>query len=261
MAPGILLNDADTAPTYTQSKKTPNNSAPWTIFPDGIRTSGQHAPIYSRLKSYENFPHQITGPTVWKAEDYQNHPERWVHRFTEEEKAELGAAADDFIASGLPLTGMTKENFKLPLLSKLMDAIREDVINGKGFHLMKGFPVEEWGVNKSAVAYIGLGTYLGYFVSQNGKGHILGHVQVSVSLRMSFSVDADMSRLSRTSAMTRRRFIAFGSIARTPGSFSTPTLATLSGCCASIVRWRAARAISPPCTMCTTSSNESGRML
>jgi hypothetical protein len=38
-------------------------------------------------------------------------------------------------------------------------------------------------VNKTAVAYMGLGTYLGYFVSQNGRGHILGHVQVSVCLR------------------------------------------------------------------------------
>ena len=24
---------------------------------------------------------------------------------------------------------------------------------------------------------MGLGTYLGYFVSQNGKGHVLGHVK------------------------------------------------------------------------------------
>jgi hypothetical protein len=27
------------------------------------------------------------------------------------------------------------------------------------------------------VAYMGLGTYFGYFVSQNGKGHVLGHVK------------------------------------------------------------------------------------
>lgn len=32
-------------------------------------------------------------------------------------------------------------------------------------------------MQKSAVAYMGLGTYLGYIVCQNGKGHILGHVK------------------------------------------------------------------------------------
>jgi TfdA family taurine catabolism dioxygenase TauD len=55
--------------------------------------------------------------------------------------------------------------------------VREDILNGKGFILFKGFPANEWGPHKSAVAYMGLGTYLGYFVSQNGRGHVLGHVK------------------------------------------------------------------------------------
>lgn len=37
--------------------------------------------------------------------------------------------------------------------------------------------MREWGNHKSAVAYMGLGSYIGYPVSQNGKGHILGHVK------------------------------------------------------------------------------------
>ena len=61
-------------------------------------------------------------------------------------------------------------------MSKYIEAIRKELIDGKGFILFKGFPVEEWGKHKSAIAYMGLGTYLGYFVSQNGKGHVLGHV-------------------------------------------------------------------------------------
>lgn len=178
MAPGILLDDSNAETSREASAKKLNNYAPTDIFPDGIRTSGQHAPDYNKLKGYDSFPQHIIGKTVWRAEDYQHQPERWVHHLTAAEKMELSQAADDYIASGLPLTGMTKDNFKLPTMFKLMDEIRKDVIDGKGFNLMKGFPVEDWGVYKSAVAYIGLGTYLGYFVSQNGRGHILGHVQV-----------------------------------------------------------------------------------
>lgn len=55
--------------------------------------------------------------------------------------------------------------------------MRIELLNGKGFILFKGFPVKAWGNQKSAVAYMGLGTYLGYFVSQNGLGHVLGHVK------------------------------------------------------------------------------------
>lgn len=62
-------------------------------------------------------------------------------------------------------------------MSALLTAIRAEILNGKGFILLKGFPVEKWGLHKSAVAYLGMGTYLGYFVSQNGRGHVLGHVK------------------------------------------------------------------------------------
>lgn len=62
-------------------------------------------------------------------------------------------------------------------MEAFLHSLREEIVNGKGFLLFKGFPVERWGNHKCAVAYMGLGTYLGYFVSQNGLGHVLGHVK------------------------------------------------------------------------------------
>ena len=164
------------------------------IFPDGIKTSGQHPPLLEHLRPYSDFPKEISGETVWKAEDYTNNPERWIHVFSEEEVEELSATADKFLAAKTPLTGISKvsphhpvacnppadnfqDNFPLPKLSVLLSSINTEILNGKGFILFKGFPVEKWGNHKSAVAYMGLGTYLGYFVSQNGRGHVLGHVK------------------------------------------------------------------------------------
>ena len=40
--------------------------------------------------------------------DYENNPERWTHPFTPEEVDELSRTADAFIASGTPLTGISK---------------------------------------------------------------------------------------------------------------------------------------------------------
>ena len=85
-----------------------NNAAPKSLFPDGLKTSGQHNPIYSQLTPPAQFPKEISGPTVWRAEDYRDHPERWTHVFSKEEIAELGAAADEFIRGGRPLTAMAK---------------------------------------------------------------------------------------------------------------------------------------------------------
>ncbi|KAG8528470.1 uncharacterized protein KY384_007388 [Bacidia gigantensis] len=144
---------------------------------DGLITSGQHPPIYEALKQYEDFPKHIDGRTVWRTEDYKDNPERWTHRFTSEEINELSDTADKFSQSGVPLTTISKASFPLPTFSAYLESVRDDLVNGKGFILFKGFPVSEWGAHKSAIAYMGLGVHLGHLVSQNGRGHVLGHVK------------------------------------------------------------------------------------
>ena len=67
--------------------------------------------------------------------------------------------------------------FPLPNLAPDLAKIRNDIVNGKGFVLFRNIPVTEWGLQKSATAYMGLGTYFGYFTAQNGRGHVLGHVK------------------------------------------------------------------------------------
>ena len=104
MAPGLTSVETDNATNFSTIKSQASRS----IFPDGIKTSGQHPPNYDELKEYDEFPESIDGPTLWKAEDYRDNPERWVHRFSEDEIEEMSTAADDFKASGTPLTGITK---------------------------------------------------------------------------------------------------------------------------------------------------------
>ena len=101
MAPALTA----TYPSHTPSTE---KELPHSIFPDGIKTSGQHPPLYHQLRPYQDFPTEITGPTVWNAEDYKNNPERWTHLFTDEEIAEMSEAADAFQHAGIPLTGISK---------------------------------------------------------------------------------------------------------------------------------------------------------
>ncbi len=177
MAPSAVATESPPSWSVRALTKRRNDQAPRSIFPDGIRTSGQHSPIYEVLRPYSDFPQEITGPTVWKKEEFENSAKRWVHHFTAVEIQELSDAADAFIASGTPLTGVSKSNFPLPTLSTVLEEVRGDLVDGKGFVLFKGFPADRWDAQKSATAYMGLGTYLGYFVSQNGRGHVLGHVK------------------------------------------------------------------------------------
>ena len=100
---GPSLDTSSEAPaTFTYDKPSK------LIFPDGIKTSGQTDPEYDLIKPYEDFPKEITGSTVWKAEDYKDNTEQWTHFFSEEEVEEMSKAADAFIASDTPLTGICK---------------------------------------------------------------------------------------------------------------------------------------------------------
>jgi hypothetical protein len=87
---------------------------PLDIFPDGLKTTGQHPPLYDQLQPFARFPSHISGPTVWKADDYTSSPEKWTYVFTDDDIAELSAAADAFIAAGGPLTGITRVPSQAP---------------------------------------------------------------------------------------------------------------------------------------------------
>ncbi|PWN50702.1 Clavaminate synthase-like protein [Violaceomyces palustris] len=145
-----------------------------------VLTSGQHDAIPELLTPYEELPKEITGPTVWKAEDYRGEENRhkWVHIWTEQEIKQLEDASNLWLLSGRELGEIERSTFPLPeSLTKTLLDLRDRLVNGVGFYLFKGLPVRRWGPHLSAIAYLGLGSYLGNVNSQNGKGHVLGHVK------------------------------------------------------------------------------------
>jgi hypothetical protein len=72
---------------------------------------------------------------------------------------------------------ISRADFPLPRLAPRLTRIRDELLLGRGFALMRGLPVERWSMRESATAYFGIGSHLGSARSQNGKGHVLGHVR------------------------------------------------------------------------------------
>ena len=58
----------------------------------------------------------------------------------------------------------------------MLDRLRAEVLDGRGFVLLRGMPVEDRPIAESATAYWGIGSHFGSARSQNAKGHLLGHV-------------------------------------------------------------------------------------
>jgi TfdA family taurine catabolism dioxygenase TauD len=77
----------------------------------------------------------------------------------------------------VPLGELTPKAFPLPSVGPFLRRVLTELLEGRGFVLLRGLPMEGWSREQQAIAYLGIGSWLGGFRSQNAKGHLLGHVK------------------------------------------------------------------------------------
>ena len=118
---------------------------------------------------------RIEGSSAWIGAGLAQRPEEWVYRLSPVEIAEIEAAVA--AQHGRDVATLRRGDFRLPTLGPVLDRLRAEVLNGRGFVLIRGLPVEGRPIAESAAAYWGIGSYFGNARSQNAKGHVLGHVR------------------------------------------------------------------------------------
>jgi hypothetical protein len=125
----------------------------------------------------EDLPPLQTGPAAWYGPEVSGRTD-WIVQLAASDVAEIRSALDAWKAR--PDRGpapLKAADFPLPQLAARLQTIRSELIDGRGFILIKGMPVRQWSHADSALAFIGLGAHLGLARSQNAKGHLLGHVR------------------------------------------------------------------------------------
>ena len=120
-------------------------------------------------------PGQIEIPAAWTGADMAKHPEHWLVELDRQDVAELELAATGFLARSQDIGNLSKADFPLPRLAGHLAALREKLIAGIGFEVLRGLPVETYSAQMAATIFCGLGAHLGSARSQNAQGHILGH--------------------------------------------------------------------------------------
>jgi hypothetical protein len=119
----------------------------------------------------------IHGSAAWRGRELRNSRD-FARQLTATEIAEIDAAIQAIGQRRIDHIAIDHENFALPRLGKELSRIRDEVLlHGRGFVVIRGVQVERYSIAEAATAFLGIGTYFGKPVSQNGKGHILGHVK------------------------------------------------------------------------------------
>jgi hypothetical protein len=122
-----------------------------------------------------DLPQAIADASAWYGPDMAARQD-WIWRLSPADLAEIAAATAPLVARETDIARITEADFPLPTLAPRLDALRRELLDGRGFALLKGLPVASLSRRAAATAFFGLGAHLGRARPQNAKGHVLGHV-------------------------------------------------------------------------------------
>ncbi|MEH6546910.1 MAG: TauD/TfdA family dioxygenase [Sneathiella sp.] len=122
-------------------------------------------------------PAEITGPAAWIGSEMAQAPERWLVYLTNDQIAELEAAAQHYLSLGKDVGEITAKEFPIPNFGNHLNLLQEKLRTGCGVEVMRGLPVAGYSQEMAATIFCGIGAHIGRARSQNAKGHILGHVR------------------------------------------------------------------------------------
>jgi Taurine catabolism dioxygenase TauD, TfdA family len=132
-------------------------------------------------------------PAVWTAADVAD-PQAWTIALCDGERDEIVDATLRAVAAGRTIDDLGLDDFPLPTLATR--AVEwSQLLNGRGFLLLRGFPTDRLDRAAVEIAYLGLGLHLGTPVGQDAQATLLGHVRDEGVTRTDPSV-----RLYRTRA-------------------------------------------------------------
>ncbi len=132
-----------------------------------------------------------TGAAVWRPADLA--VEEWRVELSPSQRATLAAAGRAAVAAGHTAATLDRAAFPLPGMEAELADWSARLERGRGFLLLRGFPIDELTTEELELAWVGLGTHLGVPVAQNKWGELLTHVRDE-----RLPADAGKVRLYRT---------------------------------------------------------------
>ena len=118
----------------------------------------------------------IDHPSAWKVADFASPPDYTIE-LTATQLDEIKSAIRRIKVAGLGLDDLQRDHFELPSLRPIIDELRREIADGRGFVIVRRLPVEEYSKDELGMIFWGIGTHLGRGLSQSVLGDRLGHVK------------------------------------------------------------------------------------
>ncbi|MBI4933179.1 MAG: TauD/TfdA family dioxygenase [Actinobacteria bacterium] len=116
------------------------------------------------------------GAAVWRTADVQADTS-WCVEFTDAQRDELVATTRSAAAAGVTVATVARDTFVLPTLAAHVAEWSHQLESGRGFLLLRRFPIDVLTEHETELAYAGLGSHFGTLVGQNKEAELLTHVR------------------------------------------------------------------------------------
>ena len=118
----------------------------------------------------------IANPSAWRVADFAS-PDDYTIELTAAQLGDIWQAVARIKAAGLGLDDLQREHFQVPALRPVIEDIRRQIADGRGFVVVRRLPVEDYSKDEIGLIFWGIGTHLGHGLSQSVMGDRLGHVK------------------------------------------------------------------------------------
>ncbi len=117
----------------------------------------------------------VTDASAWHGADFAT-DRSWEYHLEDKHIGELTQALAAVKDRGLALAQIGPDDFSLPTLFVRLRSLGEDLATGRGFALVRGFPVDGFSTEDLSLMYYGLCRHIGMGMTQNSDGGLVHYV-------------------------------------------------------------------------------------
>jgi len=129
------------------------------------------------------WPAAIHKPMAWVGSDFASENE-YVSALSPSDIAELEEALVHFKSLGLDGSAVSRGNFPLPTAGSMLENVRRDLYQGKGFGVIRGLNPAKYSVEDLSIMHLGIQAHIANKTGrQDKKGNMMVHIVADKSSR------------------------------------------------------------------------------
>ncbi|ETS86534.1 hypothetical protein PFICI_00362 [Pestalotiopsis fici W106-1] len=155
------------------------SDAPGVLFnkPEWEAANAAHPTDFDFGSVPKGWPTELKGPQVWTGSYLNQNPDLFIRKITLAEIAEVDAAIQSWKQLDLPLSDLHRERFHLPNFGRVLEELAQNIYNGVGVQVLRGFPVQSYSKEDQIIAFIGINSWTGNERLNQGADRGLCHIK------------------------------------------------------------------------------------